>query len=188
MLISIDGIDGSGKSTQVRLLAEALGAQIIQEISPSKWGKLMRSTENPTLGQQIAWFTADRAQLSETLAEASGSAERHIVTDRSYLSSVGYQSFDSPLSPELLEDIGLALMPPYDLQIVMGIPVDVALQRVESRGEKKTWCENPQLLTHAAAVFDRWAETRNGIVQVNADQSIEAVHRDVMAAVAQVES
>ena len=38
MLISIDGIDGCGKSTQVRLLSEALGADAIQEISPSRWG------------------------------------------------------------------------------------------------------------------------------------------------------
>lgn len=186
MLISIDGIDGCGKSTQVGLLAEALGARRIQEISPSVWGKTLRSLASPTLGQQLAYFTADRALLSPEIAPASGSRELHIVSDRSYLSSLGYQSYDSPLTPSLLEEIGTALMPPYDLQIVLRIPVEVALERVESRGEEKTWCENPGLLTWAARVFDTWAAQRDPIVLVDAVGTIDEVHGRVMAEVARV--
>ena len=88
MLISIDGIDGCGKSTQVKRLAEAIGASTIQEISPSRWGQQFRSLSAPTLAQQLALFTADRAVLAEPLERASGSHTHHLVSDRSYLSGV----------------------------------------------------------------------------------------------------
>lgn len=182
MLISIDGIDGCGKSTQVRLLAEALGARAIQEISPSRWGKLMRSTQSPSLAQQLAWFTADRAVLAETLESASGSADVHIVSDRSYLSGVAYQSYDSGLSPSFIEELNLAIVPAYDLQIYLCVPVDVALARIDARGVVKTWCENAGLLTWASRVFSTWTAQRDQIEEVDGHRTIEEVHVDVLAA------
>ena len=68
MLISIDGIDGCGKSTQVKRLAELMGAKPIIEISDSRWGRRLRSLESPTLGQQMAYFLADRVGLVPLLA------------------------------------------------------------------------------------------------------------------------
>jgi len=186
VLISIDGIDGCGKSTQVGLLAEDLGARRIQEISDSVWGRRLRALESPTLGQQLAYFTADRALLSPTLAEASGSPDVHVVSDRSYLSSVAYQSYESPLTPELLEEIGLTLMPPYDLQLVLRIPAERGLARVQQRGEAMTWCETPERLTWCARIFDRWAAKRQGIASVDALGTIEEVHARVMAEVERV--
>ena len=88
MLISIDGIDGCGKSTQVKRLAEAIGASTIQEISPSRWGQQFRSLSAPILAQQFALFTADRAVLAKQFEGAAGSRSNHLVSDRSYLSGV----------------------------------------------------------------------------------------------------
>ncbi len=183
MLVSIDGIDGCGKSTQVGLLAEHLGAELIQEISPSRWGKTLRSLESPTLAQQLAYFTADRAGLAETLEAAAGSRDRHIVSDRSYISAVGYQSYNSFLTPDFLEEMNRALVPEYDLHLILHLPVDVALARVDARGEKKTWCENSELLGWAASVFERLGKEREAVVLIDAQQGIDAVFADVTAAV-----
>ncbi len=182
MLISIDGIDGCGKSTQVSMLTEALGATQIQEISPSRWGRTLRSLESPSLAQQLAYFTADRAVLAETLEAAAGSPDNHIVSDRSYLSGVAYQSFDSPLTPAFLEELNRSLVPEYDLQIVLAVPVETAFQRIAARGIARTWCENSELLTHATSVFAEWAQKRENIVSVNASQTIPEVFADVRAA------
>ena len=183
MLISIDGIDGCGKSTQVRLLTEALHAEQIIEISPSRWGKTLRALEAPTWEEQVAYFLADRAQLVPRLEASAGNESDHLVSDRSYLSGVAYQSYDSPLSPSQLDGINRALVPDYDLQIYLHIPVSKAMHRIETRGEKKTWCENPSLLTWASRVFETWASKHDYIVQIDADQTIEEVHADVVAAV-----
>jgi len=182
MLISIDGIDGCGKSTQVGLLAEALGAERIQEISPSRWGKLMRSTKDPSLAQQLAWFTADRAVIAERLEAAAGSADDHLVSDRSYLSGVAYQSYDSGLSPSFIEELNRAIVPDYDLQIYLQVPVSTALGRVDNRGVARDWCEHPGLLTWAARVFETWASKRDQIVIVDGARPIEEVAPDVRAA------
>ncbi len=182
MLISIDGIDGCGKSTQVRLLSEALGADAIQEISPSRWGKALRSSDNPSLAQQLAWFTADRAVLAERLEAASGSEGNHLVSDRSYLSGVAYQSFESVLTPEFVEELNLAIVPAYDLQIYLHVPVDAALARIDARGEAKTWCEKPDRLTWCTEVFARYAEERPQIVRIDGYRTIEEVAADVLAA------
>ena len=142
MLISIDGIDGCGKSTQVKRLAAAIGASTIREISPSRWGRQFRALQDPTLAQQLALFTADRAVLAEQLERAAGSRSDHLVSDRSYLSGVAYQSYQSVLTPEFIEEMNQAIVPDYDLQIFLHIPVQAAMARIEQRGEAKTWWQN----------------------------------------------
>ncbi len=183
MLISIDGIDGCGKSTQVKMLSERLGARRIQEISDSRWGRKLRALESPTLAQQLACFTADRAGLAETLEAAAGSATEHLVSDRSYLSTVAYQSYDSGLSPSLLEEMSLVLVPRYDAMIVLDLPVDVALGRVDRRGETRTWCENEGRLTWCRRVFETMAASRDNTYLVDATRSPDEVHAAVWAAV-----
>lgn len=182
MLISIDGIDGCGKSTQVQLLADAMDAEQIQEISPSRWGRLLRSTENPSLAQQLAWFTADRAVLAEKLDAAAASEVRHLVSDRSYLSGVAYQSYDSGLSPSFIEELNRAIVPDYDLQIYLQVPVTTAMERIDARGETKDWCETEGLLTWASRVFETWAAQRDQIVTIDGARSIEEVAMDVLRA------
>jgi dTMP kinase len=182
MLISIDGIDGCGKSTQVDLLAQALSAEQTIQISPSRWGKTLRALAAPTWEEQIALFLADRVGLVPRLEAAAGHESNHLVSDRSFLSGVAYQSFEASLSPTQLDAINRALVPEYDLQIYMNIPVTKAMERIESRGEAKTWNEKPALLTWAAQIFATWAEKHANIVMVDADQTIEEVHADVMAA------
>jgi len=186
MLISIDGIDGCGKSTQVARLAHVLGGETLQEISPSRWGRQLRAMESPTLPEQLALFTADRAVISERLEAASGSETDHLVTDRSYLSGVAYQSFQSPLTPEFVEEMNQALLPDYDLQIYLHVPVETAFQRIDARGEERTWCENPELLSWATGVFSRFAETRAHVSQIHGVGTMDEVSSAILVEVEKV--
>ncbi len=182
MLISIDGIDGCGKSTQVARLAQRLEAQRLQEISDSRWGRKLRALKDPSLEEQLACFLADRALLAPRLEEAAGSRTKHIVSDRSYLSTVAYQSYDSGLAPSVLERINRVLVPEYDLMIVLDLPVDVALGRVTSRGGERDWCETEGRLTWARRVFETWASQRGNIALVDAQPGPDQVFEDVLAA------
>ncbi len=186
MLISIDGIDGCGKSTQIRHISGMTGAKAIQEISDSHWGRIFRSLESPTLAEQIAYFLADRAGLSPMLTEAAGSEAHHIVSDRSYLSGVAYQSFNSGLAPEMIEQMNRALVPEYDAMLVLDLPVEVSLERVKKRGEKLTWCENDALLTWARRVFQTWSVYRDNIYLINADQPPEQVSAEITKVLTQI--
>ncbi len=59
------------------------------------------------------------------------------------------------------------------------------MERIDLRGETKTWCEKPGLLTWASEVLERWAETRQHIVQIDGYRTVEMVGADVLAAVEQ---
>lgn len=185
MLIAIDGIDGCGKSTQVRLLAEAMGGRHIAQISPSRWGAAFRALKSPSLAQQLALFTADRAHLAPELEAAAGSESQHLVSDRSYLSGIAYQSFGSGLSPEFIEELNRTIVPAYDLQIYLHIPLQTGFDRISARGEQLAWCETPDRLEHAMAIFARWTAAQPQIVQVDGVGSIEEVQARVAAAAEQ---
>lgn len=183
MLISIDGIDGCGKSTQINKLQAALGAGYHIEISPTEWGKKLRAMESPTLAEQLACFLADRVENVEKLRRHAGSETEHLVSDRSWLSTVAYQSFQSDLSPDFLEELNRVIVPDYDLMIVLDLPVEISLERVSRRGEALTWCEKPDRLAHCRQVYlDRAAGMEHAVV-ISAAPGPDEVGAAVMAAV-----
>jgi dTMP kinase len=181
MLVSLDGIDGCGKSTQVERLAAHMGARRIQEISDSRWGRLFRSLKSPSLAQQMACFLADRASLAPMLEEAAGSRRVHIVSDRSYLSGLAYQSWHTGFEPGFLEEMNRTLVPEYDLMLVLDLPVETAFARISSRGAQLAWCEDPARLQWCRQVFLDWAGRRPNIRVVDASRSVEQVWAQVLA-------
>jgi len=67
--------------------------------------------------------------------------------------------------------------------IVLDLPVDVALGRVDRRGETRTWCENEGRLTWCRRVFETMAASRDNTYLVDATRSPDEVHAAVWAAV-----
>jgi dTMP kinase len=96
-LIAIEGIDGSGKSTQARLLAEAVGALLTHEPGATALGRALRALLLDPAGVQLSaraealMVAADRAQhVSEVIAPALEDG-RWVVTDRFSASTLAYQ-------------------------------------------------------------------------------------------------
>ena len=107
--IAFEGIDGSGKSTQIRMLAERLKKEgacfyATKEPTDSPIGSLIRQimtgrikTDNKVIA---ALFVADR--LDHLLNDIDGIALKieegiHVITDRYYFSSYAYHSIDMPM-------------------------------------------------------------------------------------------
>lgn len=107
--IAFEGIDGSGKSTQIRLLAQRLGregraCQVTMEPTDSPTGSLIRQILTGRIKADnrviAALFVADR--LDHLVNDVNGIVpviERGItvLTDRYYFSSYAYQSIDLPM-------------------------------------------------------------------------------------------
>lgn len=107
-LIAIEGIDGSGKSTQARLLAEALDAVLTHEPGATDLGRELRALllERPgtplTAHAEALLVAADRAQhVAEVVAPALDGG-RWVVTDRFSASTLAYQGFGRGLDLEEL--------------------------------------------------------------------------------------
>ncbi len=152
--ITFEGADGSGKTTQVRLVEERLAASgipclVTREPGGTTAGLAMRAllldqrTPPLTPDAELLLYAADRAQhVSEVIspALAVGSV---VVCDRYVDATVAYQGFGRRLDRATIAELNRiatgGLVP--DLTIVFDVPVDVAAVRLESRahgGESPT--------------------------------------------------
>jgi dTMP kinase len=151
--ISLDGLDGTGKSTQCRLLADWLrsGGHAVTEcadpggtpIGDAIRELLLDRRRQMTVACEAFLFMASRAQLTADVIRPALEQGRVVVADRFLLANVVYQGYAGGLDPEQLHALGgLAtggLEP--DLTLVLDLPVEAAqarrqgpADRLESRG------------------------------------------------------
>ena len=99
-LIVFEGVDGGGKSTQLRRAAAALrarGLDILETGEPTKglWGRkireMARTTDRVPRETELAWFIKDRREHMRDTVGPALAAGRIVLCDRSYFSTVAYQ-------------------------------------------------------------------------------------------------
>ena len=197
LFISLDGLDGTGKSTQCRLLAEWLrkqGQEVVECADPggTPVGDTIRDLllgrrHDMSLPCEALLFMASRAQLTAEVIRPALAAGRTVLADRYLLANVVYQGHAGGLDPDRLWEIGRlatgGLLP--DLTFVLDLPVDVALSRRTGPADR---VESRDLAYHTRVREGFLAEAQRhpDIIQVvDAAQPIQKVHeriRHVLAA------
>jgi dTMP kinase len=191
LFISLEGVDGSGKSTQARLLVEALGEGTVAIREPGGTEAAERIREllaDPDLEldplAELMLFCAARADLTERVIRPALEAERHVVADRFSDSSVAYQGSARGLG--VGEVIGLCdtatdgLWP--DLTLLLRIDPETGLGR--AAGEDRFEREGLGLQQAVATAYEEIAQIASDRVSViDATGSVEEVHHRVMEAV-----
>ena len=193
MFISLEGIDGSGKSTQAKLLARALGDDVVlvREPGGTETGERIRSLlKDPALDldplAELLLFCAARAELVAQVVGPAREARRDIVCDRFSDSSVAYQGVARGLGAERVEEIcDLATGGVWpDLTILLRIDPDRAARRIGRRKADRFEEEGLALQRRVAEGYDGVARRHPGRVRVvDADGAREAVHASVLAEV-----
>jgi dTMP kinase len=191
VFISLDGLDGTGKSTQCRLLADWLSGRG-REVT------LCADPGSTPIGQEIRelllhrrhemvpaceafLFMASRAQLTAEVIQPALAAGRDVVTDRYLLSNIVYQGHAGGLPADRLWEIGRlatgGLEP--DLSLLLDLPVEAAFRRrvgtadrVESRDSDYHARVRSGFLLEARRQPDR-------ICVIDAGKSIEEVHEQI---------
>ena len=173
--IVFEGIDGSGKSTQLKLLSERLsasGIECVETLEPT-FGRIGRPLHDILSGKLeadprvcAAMFAADR--LDHVLNPECGvlkslSEGKWVLCDRYYFSSYAYQSVEVPqewvvAANSLCAD---ALRP--DITIFIDVSPETAMERInKNRGETEIY-ENLERLTAVRRAyfdaFERMKET-----------------------------
>jgi len=161
VLVAIEGIDGSGKSTQVRAVASALRAAGLcvcttREPTRGRYGlELRRSAREGRLSpeRELELFMLDRAEHVETTIRPSLESGHVVLTDRYYFSTVAYQGARGFDQEVLLRD-NEAIAPTPDVFFVLDVPVGIALERIRhGREEAPNAFEQRAMLDACRSIF-----------------------------------
>jgi dTMP kinase len=189
LFLSLDGLDGTGKSTQCKLLADWLrgrGHGVVTCVDPGgtpvgeRLRQLIFHPEQPLhVRCEALLFMASRAQLVAEVIEPALAAGSDVVTDRFVLANVVYQGHAGGLDPDELWQVGRfssgGLEP--DLAIVLDLAPAAARVR---RGRPADRIESRDAAYHARVRSGFLAEARrrpDRIRVVDVSGSVEEVHQ-----------
>jgi dTMP kinase len=148
--ITFEGIDGSGKSTQLRMLVDALrakGVDVLATFEPgdTPLGRRLREAfleteETVAPIAELLLFAADRAQHVEHLIRPALDAGRIVISDRYADATAAYQGagrgFDQKTIAQVIELATGGLKP--DLTLFFDITIETAIKRMSERDHSRT--------------------------------------------------
>jgi dTMP kinase len=187
ILVVVDGIDGSGKSTQVRMLSERLrqeGFPSITSCEPTKgpWGEKLRRSAlegRLELDEEFNVICNDRMDDVRNCIQPSLAAGKIVILDRYYTSTLCYQAVRG-LAPEAILARNQEFAPVPDLIFILDLDTELALERIRERGQAPDKFETANL----ALIRERFRSLDlPGLVHLDAGRSPDATHADIHAAV-----
>ncbi len=174
MFIAFEGIDGSGKTTQSKLLAKKLNYFWTYEPTDGIVGNLIRQilkgkykVDSKTL---TLLFAADRFEHNKIIRK---NLKRGVVCDRYIFSSLAYQGLD--VDEEYILNINKGIIMP-DITILLVVDIDIALKRLKSSDifEKRDFLEKIQ------KKYLELSKRYNFIVIDTTDKDVYETHKEIL--------
>ncbi|HET6229710.1 MAG TPA: dTMP kinase [Longimicrobiaceae bacterium] len=199
LFLAFEGVEGSGKTTQVRLLAEHLrarGADVVvaREPGSTPLGERVRETvlmdvdlDVPARGELFLMLAA-RAAFVDQVVRPGIAAGRIVIADRFELSTLAYQGAGRGLPPEEVHACNLVATGGLEPDATLLLDLDPAegarRQQVEGKQPDRLEREDPGFHQRVAVGYRELASRVEGIVRVDAMALPGEVHRRVLAALA----
>ena len=199
LFISLDGVNGAGKSTQVHLLRKWFEDQDREVISirdpgGTKLGEalreilLHRQEISLSMTAEMLLYMASRAELVSEVIRPALAANQVVIADRFLLANVVYQGCAGGLDVDQIWQVGAiatgGLQP--DLTFVLDLPVEVALQRID-RGLDRLESRGIDYMTRVRDGFlSESQRLGDQVYVVDASVSPQAIHTQLLAAIARI--
>lgn len=160
-LIVFEGVDGTGKSTQIDLLRQYLieqGRKVVTSFEPThgEWGMRVRaaaaSGQRLSVQEEMKCLLLDRREHVNQLILPALAAGQWVLLDRYYPSMMAYQGATGEDVAEIRR-LNEAFAPAPDLAFWLDIPVQEALRRVQDRGKGKDAFEQAEFLQAVARIY-----------------------------------
>ena len=190
MLITFEGLDFSGKSTQVRLLSERLSQEnfnvlVLREPGGTEIGEKIRSilldkeSSGMTDASELFLFSASRAQLVEEVVKPGLEGNMIVICDRFYDSTTAYQGWGRGLMKEAIAAIHKlatsGLVP--DVTFFLDLPLSEVEKRMQrSKSGKDRMESNGQgFYEKVREGYLHLARHEKRFVIIDAVQSVETI-------------
>jgi len=210
MFITLEGIEGSGKTTQVNHIVEFLKKKghhcvVTREPGGTEIGKQIRAilldprNRNLSPKTELLLYAADRAQHLKEKIIPELSSGKTVVCDRFYDATTVYQGFARGLDMKLIQHlhhIVLNNLKP-NLTLLFDLPVQTGLSRAwkqihqGSRADLETRFEKETLVFHErvrSGYLELAGQEPDRIRVIDASRDIETVSDDIRAILAQLEN
>lgn len=186
ILIVFEGIDGTGKTTQLSLLKEKLrgkGLPVVTTREPTsgKYGKKIRALYqnrgNVSKQEELELFIKDRQEHVETLLQPELDEKKIILCDRYFLSTIAYQGANGFEVDELVILNDFAPRP--DICFLFQLSPTKSTERITGgRGEELNDFEQEESLAQVAEIFS--SLTFPFIQRVEADVTVAQLHHRIL--------
>lgn len=185
ILLAVEGIDGAGKTTQVRLLArrlQAAGLETIVSKEPTDgyWGRKIRRSAvegRLPLDEELRTFIYDRTEHLEVVIRPALDAGKIVILDRYFYSTIAYQGSRGADVRALQQEME-SIFPIPDTVFLLDLNPVVALSRIRnSRKEVPNEFERADALERVRNVFN---SLEGPIIRIDAGLSIDEIHRMVL--------
>lgn len=193
LFIALEGIDGSGKSTQVRLLSQRLvstGHKIYATFEPtdSVIGSIIRNIMKGRINADhrtiAGLFVADR--LDHLLNEVNGIVKKleegyTVITDRYYFSSYAYHGTHMDMDWVINANAMSAKILRPDINIFIDVPPETSMDRLNNRSIIELYENLDNLHSVRKKYFEAFDKLKHeeNIFITNGDRSSEAISDDI---------
>jgi dTMP kinase len=188
ILVVFEGIDGAGKSTQVRRLTHSLRElgvpfRVDREPTDGPHGRRLRASA--TLGrltaeEELELFILDRKEHVAGFIEPGLAAGEAVILDRYYFSNAAYQGSRGLDWREILRR-NECFAPAPDVLLLLDLSIDVSSERIQSRGEGGTEFEKRNVLERCSEIYAQIQHP--ALRRVDARQSVDLVAQCCLAEV-----
>lgn len=194
MLITFEGIDGCGKSSQAKLLADRLRDQgievlLVREPGGTALSEQIRSIvldqhhRSPLSSQaELLLFAASRAQLVKETIEPALKDDIVVICDRFTDSTIAYQGYGRGLPLAYIRSINdlatTGLVP--DLTFLIDVPLELAIRRRKGMGDDRMEAESRLFFSHVMQGYMALAQKHPDRIHViDGGDSMEDIHHQI---------
>jgi dTMP kinase len=195
MLIVFEGIDGSGTTTQAKLLAEYFekkSSDVLLTAEPTngsigKWiRKLLQGDEKISPRALQYLFFADREEHIKNVIEPALIANKIVISDRYYMSTIAYASLSNDEAP--CKDLAKYIVKP-DITFYIKVDAETAIQRIDSRNNQRDIFETLEKQKIIAKAYDVFFESDHNLpnlIVIDGEKEIDEIHHQITNSITEI--
>lgn len=196
MFITFEGIDGSGKTTQIKLLSDFLESKgyeviLIREPGGTTFSEsirelLLNSKHSINRISELMLFEAARADLTEKIIIPALNKGKFVLSDRFYDSTTAYQGYGRGIDLNKIETLNKLGALDVSPDITFYLNIDIKTSEERSKARKKDRIESSGIEFYEKVVkgFEEISKKYpHRFIKINASNDIESTHKKVLRSV-----